>query len=452
MTEATMVDVKGNKSSFTARFERITKGGSASGPSWLMPVRQAAFARFTEQGIPTTRHEEWRFTNLKRLGELVFDPNGAAASTITEDQLTPFDSSLPSGIRLVFVNGVLDAGLSSVPSLPTGVTVMPLAEAMETQASLVQSHLGQRDRFEDEPFLALNTALMQDGALVHVAKGVAMEAPIHLLFVSSANGSPTAAYPRVLIIAEESSQVTVIESHFGVGDGVYFSNAVTEIAAGENSNVDHYKITRETDDAIHIGAVQLHQLRSSNVASHAVTIGGGLVRHNINTILDGEGCECNLYGLYIVDGTQHVDNHLVVDHAKPHCDSREVFKGILDGHGKGIFSGRIIVREDAQKTDGKQTNMNLLLSDHAQVECKPQLEIFADDVRCTHGATIGQISEEALFYLRARALSAEAARSLLIYAFARDGLAHIRIEPLRDQLSKLILAKLPHGDVLRETA
>ncbi len=451
MTEATMVNVKGNKSSFAARFDRITKGGSDSGPSWLMPARQAAFARFTELGIPTTRDEEWRFTNVKRLGELVFDPNGAAPSTMSNDQLTPFDLDLPGGIKLVFVNGCFDASLSTVPALSTGVTVLPLVEAMATQGSLVEPHLTGCSPFEDEPFASLNTALMQDGAFVHVAKGTAIETPIELLFVSSSGGSPSAAYPRVLIVADQSSQLTVIESHVGVGDGVYFTNSVTDIVAGENAIVDHYKVTRETDDAIHIGAVRLHQLRSSNVSSHAVTIGGGLVRHNINTIMDGEGCTCNLNGLYSVDGMQQVDNHLVVDHAKPHCDSREYFKGVLDGHGKGIFSGRIIVREDAQKTDGKQTNMSLLLSDHAQVECKPQLEIFADDVKCTHGATIGQISEEALFYLRARGLSAEAARSLLVYAFARDGLAQIRVEPLRDQLSKLILAKLPHGDVLRET-
>ena len=291
---------------------------------------------------------------------------------------------------------------------------------------------------------------MEDGAFVYVPKGKVVVEPIHLLFLTTASERALVTHPRNLIVAEPSSQVTVVETYAGLGDGVYFTNAVTEIIARENSVIDHYKIVREGGAAFHMATLQLHQERSSTVDAHTVCLGGILVRNDINTVLDGEGCECTLNGLYLVIGKEHVDNHLVVDHASPHCNSREFFKGILDGHGRGVFSGRIIVRKDAQKTDAKQTNRSLLLSQDARVESKPQLEILANDVKCTHGATIGQVSEEALFYLRSRGLSKEAARSLLVFAFAGECLDRVRIKPLRAQLETLLLARLPQGNLLRE--
>ena len=291
---------------------------------------------------------------------------------------------------------------------------------------------------------------MEDGAYVHIPKGVYLEQPIHLVFVSTADAGPVVSHPRNLIVAETGSQATIIESYLGLGDGVYFTNAVTEIVVGENAVIDHYKVGREAQQAYHVGTTQIYQDRSSNASSHAVTIGGAIVRNDINTLLDGEGAQCTLNGLYLVSGRQHVDNHLRVEHAKPHCDSREFFKGVLDGHGKAVFTGRIIVRKDAQKTDAKQTNMNLLLSKHAQVDTKPQLEIFADDVKCTHGATIGQIDENAMFYLRSRGLSEPAARSLLVFAFASEAIDRIRPQLLRAQLRQMLFDRLPEGHRLQD--
>ena len=249
---------------------------------------------------------------------------------------------------------------------------------------------------------------MEDGAFLHVPQGTVVEKPIHVVFVSAPDGRPVVSHPRLLVVADANSQVTVVETYVGVGSERYFTNCVTELVAGENAIVDHYKAVLESVGSYHIGALQIHQRRSSNVSSFTITLGGGLTRNDIGTLFDGEGCVGTLNGLYMVKEREHVDNHLTVDHAKPHCDSREFFKGVLDGRGRGIFSGRIIVRKDAQKTDAKQSNMTLLLSEHAQVESKPQLDIFADDVKCTHGATVGQVDGNAVFYLRSRGLSEEA--------------------------------------------
>jgi Fe-S cluster assembly protein SufD len=330
------------------------------------------------------------------------------------------------------------------------VQVISLGSAMQAGSGVVERHVGRYVDYEDQAFAALNTALMEDGALIHIRKDAVVEQSIHLLFVSTTKGAKQVTHPRNLIVAEANSQATIVESYVGLNGDAYFTNAVTELVAGENAVLDHYKIERESVAAFHIATLRIHQERNSNVTSHAVSLGGALVRNDIHTVLDGEGCECTLNGLYMIVGSQHVDNHLLVDHAKPHCNSRENFKGILDQNSRGVFSGRIIVRQDAQKTDAKQSNMSLLLSEGAQVESKPQLEILADDVKCTHGATIGQISEEAIFYLRSRGISEEAARSLLVYAFAQERVEQIRIDALRTQLEALLFAKLQQGELLRE--
>ncbi len=421
-----------------------------NGRAWLLPIRKAAMARFGELGFPTTRHEEWRYTNVAPIASTPFKLAGRDTMHVSPERIKPFIFGGEQGHLLAFVNGRFAAKLSAIGALPDGVAVCALAEVLDRSGHLVERHLARLASFEEHAFTALNTAMMEDGAFVHIPKGVVVEEPIHLLFISAAPESAIVSHPRNLIVFGDSSQATIVETYAALDPGVYFNNAVTELVVGENAVVDHYKIVREADQAFHIGTLQLHQSRSSTVSSHAISLGGRLVRNDINAVLDGEGCECTLNGLYMVDGMRQVDNHLVVDHAKPHCDSREFFKGILDGKSRGTFSGRIIVRKDAQKTDAKQTNKSLLLSETAQVDSKPQLEILADDVKCTHGATIGQVSAEAIFYLRSRGISEAAARSMLVFAFAYESIEHVRVEALRAQLRKLLLESLPQRQLLQE--
>ena len=291
---------------------------------------------------------------------------------------------------------------------------------------------------------------MEDGAFVYIPKAKVLEEPIHLLFVSTARGKPTVSYPRNLIIVGYSSQATIVESYVGLENDLYFTNVVTEIVGGENALIAHYKLQWESKEAFHIATVEAHLDRSSNFSSHSIDLGGALVRNDVNAVLDGEGIDCTLDGLYIVTGQQHVDNHTRIDHVKPHCISRELYKGVLDGKARGVFNGKIYVHKLAQKTDAKQTNKNLLLSEDAVIDTKPQLEIFADDVKCTHGSTVGQLDQDAIFYLRSRGLGREAARGLLTYAFAGEMISRIRVEPIRRKLSEILLTGLPQGQRVEE--
>lgn len=436
--------------SFLAAFDRIEAARVGLNPPWLAPIRKAAIARFAELGIPALRHEDWRYTNVGPLAEQQFAALEDVPAEVTGTRLQPlfWGDNVP---RIVFVNGQCMAGLSSVAGLPRDVLVSSLALAIRAdELGVLESHLTRYADYQEDAFTALNTAFLRDGAFVHVPRGVIIERPLHLVFITLPRAEPTVSHPRNLIVAGDGSQLTIVETHVGLGETEYFTNAVTEIVAGENAIVDHYKVQRETELAWHIGKVHIHQQRSTNVRSHCISLGAHLARHNLHVVLDGEGGSCTLNGLYMVGGQQHVDNHLRVEHAAPHCDSRENFKGILDGRAHGVFTGRIVVHKEAQKTDGKQSNMNLLLSDGAQVDTKPQLEIFADDVKCTHGATIGQIDTEALFYLRSRGITEAAARSLLVYAFARESLEQIRVEPLRRHLHAVVVEKLPQGLLLKE--
>ncbi|MHC4696632.1 MAG: Fe-S cluster assembly protein SufD [Planctomycetota bacterium] len=447
-----MIEVKENTGVdlFGSHFELVETRVAPGGQAWFLPTRRAAMARFAELGFPTTRHEEWRYTNVAPIARTPFGQPGHDGARVSPEQIAPCGLGGAEAASLVFVDGYYAPNLSSPGSQPEGVSVESLGAALEAGVPIVKAHFARHSSYEDHAFTVLNTALMEDGAFIHIPRSTVVTAPVHLLFVSTSDGKPIASHPRNLIVADTSSQVTVVETYVGLGSGTHFTNTVTEVVVGENAVVDHYKVERGADGAFHVGTLQLHQQRSSTVSSYTASLGGGLVRNDISAVLNGEGCECTLNGLYMVTDTQHVDNHLVVDHAKPHCHSRESFKGVLDGHGRGIFSGRIIVRDGAQKTDAKQSNMSLLLSKDAQVESKPQLEIFADDVKCTHGATIGQVSEEAIFYLRSRGISEEAARSLLVYAFANESVGDVRVEPLREQLARLLFARLPQGQLFRE--
>ncbi len=432
------------------QFEQLERDGMR--PSWLPAARREAIACFAELGFPTTRDEEWRYTSVQAIAQTTFQLDAGDTSSVPPEQLEPL--ILPGmAAVLVFVDGRHCPQYAPARTIPAGVEVANLTEVAAQGTAALESNLAMYAAYESNPFVALNTAFVKDGAFVHIPRGVVIDAPIQLLYVSTGvAGPPRMTQPRNLIVADACSQATIIESYAGLNGGRYCTNTVTEIIAGDSSAVDHYKIGQESNGALHIGALQIHQERDSHVSSHVASLGGLLVRNDIGSVLAGEGGDCTLTGLYLADQKQHVDNHLVVDHAKPHCNSREYFRGVLDGHGRGVFSGRIIVREQAQKTDAKQTNKSLLLSKDAQVESKPQLEIFADDVKCTHGATIGQVSEEAVFYLRTRGLAEPTARSLLVAAFARESLADVRPAELRKRLDAMVLARLPHGQLLRETA
>jgi len=352
---------------------------------WIQQLREAAFQRFVDLGFPTTHNEEWRFTNVAPIAR------------------EAFPVALPNMV---------------------GQAIPPASEFLAKYAS-----------FHQNPFVALNTAFLNRVAVFRIPAGTVLEQPIEITYEATPDA---AVHPRTLILIGANAQCSFVETY--KGEGCYFTNAVTEIVAGEGAVVDHYKIQRESREAFHIATMQVQLGRSANFSAHSISLGGALVRNDVNAVLS-EGTEATLNGLYIVNGTQHIDNHTVIDHAKPHGTSHELYKGILDGQAHAVFNGRIIVRKDAQKTDSKQTNKNLVLSDEAVIDTKPELQILADDVRCTHGATIGQLDAESLFYLRSRGIGKEEARSLLTWAFAQDIVDRIKVQSLKDSLEGILFEK-----------
>jgi Fe-S cluster assembly protein SufD len=420
---------------FATALEQRPQGG----PRWLEDLRGRGAAKFAALGIPTVRDEEWRFTNVTALNGIDFALGGPISGAA--ERLNGF-AYTDAPLRLVIVNGRFDTTLSRIKALPPGVVAGSLAVALKDHADVVQRYFGQLADFNSRSFAALNTAFVQDGAFVHIPEGLIVETPIHIIFVSGADGSTVMAHPRTLIVGGANSQATVIESYIGARGETYFNNAVSEVFVGENGGIDHYKIQEESLDAFHIASLHAHTSRSSRFSSHSFALGGKVVRNDANAILDGEGGECTLNGLYLADRDRLVDNHTAIDHAKPHCASHEVYKGILGGSSRAVFNGKIIVRQDAQKTDAKQTNRALLLTDGATINTKPQLEIFADDVKCTHGAAIGQLDDEAIFYLRARGLTYAEARDMLIHAFAGQVLDGVRVPELRDALETKLFEQL----------
>ncbi|HZO88657.1 MAG TPA: Fe-S cluster assembly protein SufD [Chthonomonadaceae bacterium] len=445
-----MIGTIETKDTYLADFARREREAAGRAPAWLTALRQEAIARFGELGFPTRHHEEWRFTNIAPLLEVPFHPAPAEPERLMLERLRAFTFPGLDCCQLVFVNGRYAPELSTFGYLPEGVQVLSLAEALEAEPEAVGAHLARYAEFEQQAFTALNTAFLEDGAFVSLPRGVIVERPIHLLYVSTAPEKPTVSYPRTLFIAGENSQATLIESYAGWDGEVYFTNAVTEIVLGENAVVDHYKVLRESLQAFHIADMRVHLERTSNFASHSITLGGALVRNEVYARLNGEGGECTLNGLYLANGRRLVDNHTAIDHAMPNCTSHEVYKGILDDRAHGVFNGKIFVRPDAQKTDAKQTNKTLLLSEDAQINTKPQLEIFADDVRCTHGATVGQLDEDALFYMRSRGIGEEQARNILTFAFASEIISRIKVEPVRAQLEQALFEQLPGGHETEE--
>jgi len=409
---------------------------------WLRKLRDDAFARFAEVGFPTTHDEDWRFTNIAPIVRTQFRLPGSALVQLPPAELKSW-SIEGSAARLVFVNGRYAPELSRIDALPKAVAVSSLREQIEGNSDQISKQLGHYANTQRDAFVALNTAFLEDGAYVHVKRGVVVEAPIHLLFVSSSDHTALMSHPRNLIVFEDQSQGTVVEEYVSLGGGAMLSNSVTELVAGDDAHVSHYMIEREHKDAFNVSTLRIQQGRTANVASHSFLLGGGLVRNNVHPVLAGEGGECLINGLFVGSGKQHLDNFMHVEHASPHCASRQFYNGILDDYAHGVFHGRIVVHKDAQKTDAKQTNRNLLLSDDAQIDTKPQLEIYADDVKCTHGATIGQIDENALFYLRSRGLSEAQARQLLLLAFASEC-----VERMRPGAAQVYVEQLIHAHLL----
>jgi Fe-S cluster assembly protein SufD len=433
---------------YLEQFERFEKQGHQ--PAWLFPLRKAGISSFAEQGFPTLHDEDWRYTNVAPIARLPFQPvfeatsNGNAAEALDRVAFGKIGAH-----RLVFVDGLYSARLSSVRALPAGVRVANLASALAADSALLEKHLGGYAHVEGNAFAALNQAFFLDGAFIHVPANVTVPEPIQLIFISSAQPAGATIHPRNLILAEANSRLTVIESYLSAGSGTYVTNAVTELVAGDQSAVELVKVQDEAAAAYHLATIQGQFGRTSNVSVHSFALGARLSRNNIRAKLAGEGLECILNGLYLTRDEQLADHHMIVEHAQPHCASHEYFNGILDDKSKGVFHGRILVRQIAQKTDAKQTNKNLLLSDDATANTKPQLEIYADDVRCTHGATIGQLNDESIFYLRSRGLSTETARRMLIHAFAGEIIERIRHEPVREELDKLVWDRLEANPHLR---
>ncbi len=428
-------------------FKKFENG--AGGPDWLRPVRRAAMERGATLGFPTVRDEDWKFTNLAPLARKTF-ALARGGGKVSAKELAPFVFRGQEVWRLVFVNGRFALELSDpAAGLPKGVIVGSLAAALERERELVEAHLARHLDYEHDFFSALNTAFIEDGGFVYVPRGTVLERPIHLLYVETATPEPKVSHPRNLLIFDEVTQGAVIEEYVTLSTGEYFSNVATELVAGESAVVEHYLIERESERAFNVGTLRIEQARQSNVASHTVLFGGSLVRNNVHPVLAGEGAECLINGLFMPHGRQHMDNFMRVEHASPHCDSRQYYNGILDDRAHGVFSGRIVVHKDAQKTDAKQTNRNLLLSDDAQVDTKPQLEIYADDVKCTHGATIGQLDEDAIFYLRTRGVPQEMARALMLFGFAGENLERMKLPAVREYVEDLVAAKLPQGSTLQ---
>jgi Fe-S cluster assembly protein SufD len=417
--------------------------GSITGePENLLALRLEAGRLFAASGVPTPKREEWRFTNLKALASTPHRQAGPATADIE-----PW--TIDGSHRLVFVNGRFSFELSELADLPAGATVGPLSEELVNAPDLVMDVFGRGVNLEDHPFAALNTANFVDGAFIHLPRGTVVERPIHLLFVAVGEETPTWSAPRTVVAAASTAQATIVEHHVSTG-GETLSLPVTEFHLEDGAVVRHVKLQEESREARHIALQTSRQNRDSRLESVALNVGGALMRTNIDALLSEPGAHASLDGLYLVEDAQHTDSQIKVRHAAPRCTSHELYKGILDGKSRAVFNGRIIVDQDAQKTDAIQSNRNLLLSTGALVNSNPQLEILADDVRCTHGSTVGRLDEDAVFYLRSRGIDRATAESLLTYAFAAEIVGLIPVDDVRERIERHLVARLPQGELARE--
>lgn len=409
----------------------------ADQPGWLGELRAAGYQRFATLGLPTQKQEAWKYTSLRPLERMagvaqlalpIPDPGALPPPLLTED--------MPSW-RLVFVNGQVQPALSRLDGLPPEVTLTGLAEAIALNPDLVANHLGQIGVVDGNALIALNTAYLAEGAVLHVPRGAVLTRPIELVMLGRGGDPAPHWHPRLLIIAEDNSEATVVERHNG-NDRPYFANLATEIALGAGARLHHYKWQGEGSEAAHLSVVTVRLARDASYDSFVLSTGAKLSRNEVRTILTGPGITTRVNGGYLVRDRQHCDNTTLIDHAAPHCASRQVYQGVIDGHARAVFQGRVVVRPGAQKTDGYQLNRALLLSDHAEIDSKPELEIFADDVKCSHGATAGALEAEALFYLRARGIPLDQARALLIRAFLGTALDEIKVDAVREAFAAVV--------------
>jgi Fe-S cluster assembly protein SufD len=404
-------------------------------------IRQSAIAKFSELGFPGAKNEEWKYTSVKPIIKQEFEFKKESAQVSKEKLSQLLFKGLEDNL-LVFVNGTFSEELSTYKPNQKGVIVENLAQAFSNRTDLINKHIAKYADYQNEVFTALNTAFTTDGIFIYVPTNTIVEEPIHLLYVSDSNHANSITNPRNLIIVENDSQLRFIETHNHIGDASYFNNIVSEVLVGERAVVDNIVIQDESKKAYHIVNKEIHQEKNSTFTSIHIDLGGALVRNNLNIRLKGEYCESHLYGFYLGQGTQHIDSHTVIDHAVANCNSNELFKGILDDKAKGVFNGKVYVRRDAQKTNAFQENKTLILTDDATMNAKPQLEIFADDVKCSHGATVGQLDEEALFYLRSRGIDKEKANAILQYAFAGDIFDQIKIGSVKERLDEILHERL----------
>lgn len=447
MNTATLVSAakESRAPSWLSAFERFERRATAPAPSWLRALRKAGIAHFAELGFPGRDHEEWRFTDVSPVASGVFEPAGERPPEIVKElDLAPFLFPGLEASRLVFVDGRFAPGLSS--PVVEGCEAGGLARALADRAGWIEPYLGRVSSCHDHAFNALNTAFIEDGAVVRGIAGVEAPKPVHLLFVATRPG--LAAQPRNLIVAPPGSRVTVIEDYVSLFGGAHLTNAVTEIVAEQGASVEHVKIQRQAEGAFHLAVIEGRQETASRVNSHSIALGGRVARNDIHLRFNGEGCEGLLNGLFFARPGRLLDHHTLADHAEPRCSSREFYHGILAAQGMAVFNGKILVRPQAQKTDARQTNRNLLLGAGAALQSKPQLEIFADDVKCSHGATVGRLDPEAVFYLQARGIGENAARRMLVQAFAGAILDRIPVAAVREELARVLAGQL---DVEMET-
>ena len=427
------------KNWYIQKFEHLEKNLNGD-LSTVHSLRRDAISYFSDLRFPTLKDEDWKYTNIAPLLKYNFkpvDPKKKIAP-IQPEKIGKFLFNKMEHSLLVFINGHYSEELSNVQDLPKDVIVSNIASAISDHSEIVKKHFGQYADYKNHIFTALSTAFIKDGVFIYIPDGKIIEHPIHVLFISDCKEEKLLIQPRNLFIAGKNSQATVIEHYTSFEQCTYFTNAVTEIVADENAIVDHIKLQEESKNAFHISRMEVDQERNSNFTSHLISTGGDISRNDFNSRFNNEGGECMLNGLFLTTGTQLFDVHSLIDHAKPHCNSHEHFKGILDDKSRGVFNGKVMVRKDAQKTNAFQENNNIILSDSALINTKPQLEIFADDVKCSHGATIGQLDSEAMFYLKSRGIGEETARTILIHAFASDVIKSIKINEVRNYLEEIL--------------
>jgi len=423
---------------FAERFAALPAGLIEGEPGWLRELREGGLTRFQALGLPTPKAEAWKYTNLRPLEKAGFAPGASGEHTASIDWIPTLVKENPARHRMVFVNGRLRPDYSALDALPAGVTLEPLATTLAERPDLLEPHLGQIGRAEEQAMLALNSAFMEDGFVLRIGAGTALQEPIEVVSIGGLSEQPLAYHPRNLILLDDNSQATLIEQHVGLGRGSYLANGATEIRLGQGAILRHIKLQTEAETGFHLNTTHMEVARDATYDAFGLSAGGQLARNEIAVRLNGTGAHCQLGGAYMVRGQQHCDNTTVIEHIAPQATSREVFKGVLDDKARAVFQGRIIVHRDAQQTDGHQLSKALLLSDGAEIDAKPELEIYADDVKCSHGATAGELDNDALFYLRARGIPEPAARRLLIQAFLAEALEEIKAEEVRAALTEKI--------------